>query len=124
VERLGVGRSIPHARICARAVADFLAAGDGYRQADARLHLAIADAAGSSLLTASVVEARVRLADLLDAIPMLDANLAHANAQHARIVEAILAGRPAEARAAMEEHAGGTAALLRGFLADLDTARP
>src|ERR1700761_6670142 len=42
-----------------------------YRQADTRLHLAIADAAGSPLLTASVVEARVQLVDLLNAIPML-----------------------------------------------------
>lgn len=89
---------------------------ESYRQADSRLHLAIAEAAGSTLLTASVVEARVRLVDLLNAIPMLEANLVHANAQHVRIVEAILAGNPDEARSAMDEHAEGTAALLRGFL--------
>jgi len=88
----------------------------GYRQADTRLHLAIADAAGSPLLTASVVEARVRLVDLLNAIPMLSANLEHSNVQHARIVNAILAGDPDRARRAMEEHVAGTAALLRGFL--------
>jgi DNA-binding FadR family transcriptional regulator len=88
----------------------------GYRQADTRLHLAIADAAGSPLLTASVVQARVRLVDLLNAIPMLRRNLDHANAQHARIVHAILAGDPDRARRAMEEHVAGTAALLRGFL--------
>jgi GntR family transcriptional regulator, transcriptional repressor for pyruvate dehydrogenase complex len=88
----------------------------GYRQADTRLHLAVADAAGSPLLTASVVEARVRLVDLLNAIPMLSANLDHSNVQHARIVNAILAGDPNRARHAMEEHVAGTAALLRGFL--------
>jgi DNA-binding FadR family transcriptional regulator len=88
----------------------------GYRQADTRLHLAIADAAGSPLLTASVVTARVRLVDLLNAIPMLPRNLDHANVQHARIVHAILAGDPDRARRAMEEHVAGTAALLRGFL--------
>jgi DNA-binding FadR family transcriptional regulator len=88
----------------------------GYRQADTRLHLAIADAAGSPLLTASVVQARVRLVDLLNAIPMLRRNLEHANAQHARIVHAILNGSPDRARRAMEEHVAGTAALLRGFL--------
>jgi GntR family transcriptional repressor for pyruvate dehydrogenase complex len=88
----------------------------GYRQADTRLHLAIADATGSPLLTASVVEARVRLVDLLNAIPMLSANLEHSNVQHARIVNAILAGDPDRARRAMEEHVAGTAALLRGFL--------
>jgi GntR family transcriptional repressor for pyruvate dehydrogenase complex len=89
-----------------------------YRQADTRLHLAIADAAGSPLLTASVVEARVLLVDLLNAIPMLETNLEHANSQHARIVRAILAGDPERARHAMEEHMAGTAALLRGFLAE------
>jgi GntR family transcriptional repressor for pyruvate dehydrogenase complex len=88
----------------------------GYRAADTRLHLAIAEAAGSPLLTASVVEARVRLVDLLNAIPMLAPNLDHANVQHARIVHAILAGDANRARHAMEEHVAGTAALLRGFL--------
>jgi DNA-binding FadR family transcriptional regulator len=90
----------------------------GYRQADTRLHLAIADAAGSPLLTASVVEGRVRLVDLLNAIPMLETNLEHANLQHASIVRAILAGDPERARHAMEEHVAGTAALLRGFLGE------
>ena len=90
----------------------------GYRKADTRLHLAIADAACSPLLTASVVEARVRLVDLLNAIPMLSKNLDHANVQHAGIVRAILAGDPDRARHAMEEHVAGTAALLRGFLSD------
>jgi GntR family transcriptional repressor for pyruvate dehydrogenase complex len=92
---------------------------EGYRQADTRLHLAIADAAGSPLLTASVVEARVRLVDLLNAIPMLGTNLDHANVQHASIVRAILAGDPDRARHAMEEHVAGTAALLRGFLGEI-----
>src|SRR6266496_5853698 len=95
----------------------------GYRQADTRLHLAIADAAGSAMLTASVVEARVQLVDLLNAIPMLQRNLAHANVQHASIVRAILAGDPDRARRAMEEHVAGTAALLRGFLGETLLAR-
>jgi GntR family transcriptional regulator, transcriptional repressor for pyruvate dehydrogenase complex len=95
------------------------AVGTSYRQADTRLHLAIADAAGSPLLTESVVEARVRLVDLLNAIPMLERNLEHANVQHASIVRAILAGDPERARRTMEEHVAGTAALLRGFLAEL-----
>ena len=90
----------------------------GYRPADTRLHLAIADAAGSPMLTASVVEARVQLVDLLNAIPLLGRNLEHANVQHASIVRAILAGDPDRARRSMEEHVAGTAALLRGFLGD------
>jgi len=102
---------------CLAAMAD--AGPFGYRQADTRLHLAIADAAGSPLLTASVVEARVRLVDLLNAIPMLERNLEHADVQHTAIVRAILAGDPEKARRTMEEHVAGTAALLRGFLGDV-----
>jgi DNA-binding FadR family transcriptional regulator len=96
----------------------------GYRPADTRLHLAIADAAGSPLLTASVVEARVRLVDLLNAIPMLERNLEHANVQHTAIVRAILAGDPERARRTMEEHVAGTAALVRGFLGDVLNSLP
>src|SRR5579859_4034796 len=104
----------------AECLADMTDAGSfGYRQADTRLHLAIADAAGSPLLTASVVEARVRLVDLLNAIPMLERNLEHANVQHTAIVRAILSGDPEKARRIMEEHVAGTAALLRGFLGDV-----
>jgi len=40
----------------------------GYRPADTRLHLAIADAAGSPMLTASVVEARVQLVELVSGL--------------------------------------------------------
>jgi GntR family transcriptional repressor for pyruvate dehydrogenase complex len=65
-----------------------------------------------------VVEARVQLVDLLNAIPMLSRNLEHANVQHTSIVRAILAGDPDRARRAMEEHVAGTAALLRGFLGE------
>ena len=97
----------------------YVCGSSGYRPADTRLHLAIADAAGSPMLTASVVEARVQLVDLLNAIPMLQRNLEHANVQHASIVRAILAGDPERARRAMEEHVAGTAALLRGFLGDI-----
>jgi GntR family transcriptional repressor for pyruvate dehydrogenase complex len=96
----------------------------GYRQADTRLHLAVAEAAGSAMLTTAVVEVRVHLVDLLNAIPMLERNLVHSNRQHAAIVQAILAGDPARARRAMEEHVDGTAALLRGFLGGAGAGDP
>lgn len=87
-----------------------------YRRKDSRLHLAIAEAAASPTLTSAVADVRVRLNELLDAIPLLDTNLDHSNAQHAAIVEKILTGDPAGARDAMAEHLDGTASLLRGFL--------
>jgi GntR family L-lactate dehydrogenase operon transcriptional regulator len=87
-----------------------------YRRKDSRLHLAIAQATGSPSLTSAVADARMRINELLDEIPLLPPNIEHSNAQHAVIVEAILGGDPAAARQAMTEHLAGTAALLRGFL--------
>lgn len=87
-----------------------------YRRRDSRLHLAIAEAAGSASLTTAVADVRTRVNELLDAIPLLAANIEHSNAQHRAIVDAILAGDAPAARHAMAEHLDGTAALLRGFL--------
>lgn len=89
-----------------------------YRQADSRLHLALAEAAGSASLLNAVAEVRDRVNRLLDSIPLLATNLAHANRQHAAVVAAVLAGDGPRARAAMLDHLEGTAALLRGLLPD------
>jgi DNA-binding FadR family transcriptional regulator len=87
-----------------------------YRRRDSRLHLAIAEVTASTLLTTAVADVRIRVNELLDAIPLLAANIEHSHAQHRRIVERILAGSPGGARKEMAEHLDGTAALLRGFL--------
>ncbi len=87
-----------------------------YRPVDSRLHLAIVALVGSPSLSAAVCDNRMRLNDLLDAIPLLTPNIAHSRSQHVRIVHAILKGRPTAARAEMAAHLEGTAALLRGFL--------
>jgi DNA-binding FadR family transcriptional regulator len=87
-----------------------------YRRLDSRFHLAVAEAAGSASLTAAVAQARMRVNTLLDAIPVLERNMAHSEEQHHRIVAAIQAGDRAAARLAMAEHLAATAALLRGFL--------
>jgi GntR family transcriptional regulator, transcriptional repressor for pyruvate dehydrogenase complex len=86
------------------------------RVADSRLHLAIAALGGSTSITAVVADVQMRLDELLRAIPVIPANIAHSDSQHAAIVEAILGGLSDRARSEMEEHVDGTAALLRGFL--------
>ena len=86
------------------------------RLADCRLHMAIAAAGESTSVAAVVADVQMRLTELLRAIPVLPANIAHSDRQHAAIVAAILAGQPEVARAEMEEHVDGTAALLRGLL--------
>lgn len=101
--------------LAALAEADTLDLAD-YRRRDSRLHLAIAEVTASALLTTALADVRIRVNELLDAIPLLEVNLEHSNAQHRLIVERILGGEPAAARDAMAEHLDGTAALLRGFL--------
>jgi DNA-binding FadR family transcriptional regulator len=88
-----------------------------YRRLDTLFHLSIAELTGSSLLAAACTDARMRLNDLLNAIPVLRRNIAHTAGQHAAIVDAILAGDAELARRAVSEHLEGTGALLRGFLA-------
>jgi DNA-binding FadR family transcriptional regulator len=83
---------------------------------DSRLHLSIAAASGSASVAAAVADVQLRLDQLLAAIPVIRRNLDHSDAQHTRIVDAILGGDPDGARARMEEHCDGTAELLRGLL--------
>jgi DNA-binding FadR family transcriptional regulator len=89
---------------------------DDYRRLDSRLHLAIAEAAGSPSLVPLVAENRMRLNGLLDQIPLLSRNIAHSDEQHEAIVMAILAGDGEAAGTAMRAHVAGSAALLHGFL--------
>ena len=87
-----------------------------HRQADSRLHLAIASVTASPMTVRSVTEVQSCLHDLLQAIPVLEVNIEHSTRQHRAIVKAILAGEPTKARRAMEQHCDDTAALLRGLL--------
>ncbi len=89
---------------------------DDYRRLDTAFHLSIAELTGSALLATTCADARSRISDLLNAIPMLQVNLDHAAVQHQAIVDAILAADPDAARRAVTEHLEGTAALLRAFL--------
>lgn len=93
-----------------------------YRPKDARFHVAIAEVTGSPSLAAAVGDARARVSDLLDRIPLLEPNLEHSNRQHQRIVDAILRGDPEEAFQAVHDHLEGTASLLHGFLGPPDAA--
>jgi DNA-binding FadR family transcriptional regulator len=87
-----------------------------YRRLDTLFHLSIAELSGSSLLAAACTDARMRLNDLLNAIPVLQRNIDHTAGQHTAIANAILAGDAERARRAVAEHLEGTGALLRGFL--------
>jgi DNA-binding FadR family transcriptional regulator len=117
-EALAIGGISPDGRAALLArLADVNGAGpQDYRRLDTLFHLSIAELTGSSLLLAACTDARLRLNDLLNAIPVLQRNIDHTAIQHCAIVTAILAGDAPTARAAVTEHLAGTGALLRGFL--------
>jgi DNA-binding FadR family transcriptional regulator len=87
-----------------------------YRRTDSRLHLTFGELAGIPSLLPLLADVRDRANALLDEIPLIEPNIAHSNAQHEAIVQAVLRGDPDAARRAMREHLDGTAALLRAFL--------
>ena len=87
-----------------------------HRQADSRFHLTLASVTGSPHVVQSVTAVQADLHEMLLAIPVLAANIAHSDRQHAAVVRAVLSGRPDRARTAMEEHCDDTAALLRGLV--------
>jgi DNA-binding FadR family transcriptional regulator len=109
--------SAPREILLARLTEVNAASPQDYRRLDTLFHLSIAELTGSSLLTAACADARMRLNDLLNAIPVLRRNIDHTAGQHTAIVMAILAGEADAARHAVAEHLEGTAALLRAFLA-------
>jgi DNA-binding FadR family transcriptional regulator len=114
----GDGQVAGSRRVLAARLADVNGASpQDYRRLDTLFHLSIAERTGSSLLTAACTDARMRLNDLLNAIPVLQRNIDHTAGQHTAIVAAILAGDAERARRAVAEHLNGTGALLRGFLA-------
>jgi DNA-binding FadR family transcriptional regulator len=117
-EALAIGGISPDGRTALLArLADVNGASpQDYRRLDTLFHLSIAELTGSSLLLAACTDARLRLNDLLNAIPVLQRNIDHTAIQHRVIVTAILAGDAPAARAAVTEHLAGTGALLRGFL--------
>lgn len=99
------------------ALAELEGAGpDDYRRLDSRLHLTIAELAGVPSLLPLVAESRMRVNALLDDIPLLPRNIAHADEQHRALVTAILTGRPEEAATLTSEHVRASATLLRAFL--------
>jgi len=91
---------------------------DSFRQLDSRLHLLIAECAGIPSLLRAVADVRIRLNQLLDLIPLLSMNLDHGHEQHRHLVEAVIAGRVADAELVAAEHLAGTESLLRGFLGE------
>jgi DNA-binding FadR family transcriptional regulator len=106
-ERAGPAQrdAIAEAAVAAeRAVGTFSA----FRLADARFHIAIAEASGSRRLVAAETQIQVEIAEMLRFVPGPRLARAVSGASHDPIVAALAAGDATAAQIAMTRHAEGT----------------
>jgi GntR family transcriptional regulator, transcriptional repressor for pyruvate dehydrogenase complex len=87
-----------------------------YRQADIRLHVGLAEAAGSPSLVRAMTEVQGAMSDLIAYIAHPPQVLASSNAQHRRLLAAVREGDALRAVKAMTEHLQGTEHVLAGLL--------
>ncbi|KWX67215.1 FadR/GntR family transcriptional regulator [Mycobacterium sp. NAZ190054] len=88
-----------------------------YRQADARLHLTIAQMSKVPSLSAGIIEVQSLLHPFISLIPTMDATVQRSYVQHESIVAAIIDGDASTARALMAEHVSGVTRLINEMLA-------
>jgi DNA-binding FadR family transcriptional regulator len=88
----------------------------GYRQADVRFHIGLAEATHSPRLVALATEAQGAMTDLISYIAHPPEILQHANAQHAQLLSRIRAHDGDAAVRIMAEHLRGTEHVLAGLL--------
>lgn len=87
-----------------------------YRAADVRFHIGLAEATGSPRVVTAMTDVQALMTDLIAHIAHPPQVLAHANAQHARLLSAIRAGDPGHAVSVMGDHLRGTEHVLAGLL--------
>jgi GntR family transcriptional repressor for pyruvate dehydrogenase complex len=87
-----------------------------YRQADIRLHVGLAEAAGSASLVRSTTEVQGAMTDLIAYIAHPPQVLASSNAQHRKLLAAVRKRDAQRAMRAMADHLQGTEHVLAGLL--------
>jgi GntR family transcriptional repressor for pyruvate dehydrogenase complex len=87
-----------------------------YRQTDIRLHVGLAEAAGSPGLVRATTEVQGAMTDLIAYIAHPPQVLASSNAQHRRLLAAVRKGDAQRAMRAMADHLQGTEHVLAGLL--------
>jgi DNA-binding FadR family transcriptional regulator len=88
----------------------------GYRQADVRWHIGLAEASGSQRLVAAMTEAQGLMSDLIAYIAHPPELLAWTNQQHAKMLTAVRKRDGERAMRIMVEHLQGTEHVLAGLL--------
>jgi GntR family transcriptional regulator, transcriptional repressor for pyruvate dehydrogenase complex len=94
------------------AAADF----EEYRRADVRFHIAIAQATGVARIVALMTEVQAEVTELIAHIAHPPRVLRHANADHARLTEALARGDRDRAARVLRLHLEGTEHILAGLM--------
>jgi DNA-binding FadR family transcriptional regulator len=89
-----------------------------YRQADIRLHVGLAEAAGSPGLVRATTEVQGAMTDLIAYIAHPPQVLASSNAQHRKLLAAVRKHDTQRAMREMADHLQGTEHVLAGLLPD------
>ena len=89
---------------------------DAYRQADVRFHIGLAEATGSARLVAAATESQGEMTDLISHIPHPPEVLAHSNAQHAKLLNAVRTHDVPRALGIVADHLHGTEHILAGLM--------
>lgn len=120
VAMLAAERATPQAlealKTLVDAMSDQVTDFEAYRQTDVRLHVGLAQAAGSPRLVTAMTEAQGEMTDLIAYIAHPPEVLAWANGQHARLLAAVGRGDALSAAREMSEHLRGTEHVLSGLL--------
>ncbi len=87
-----------------------------YRQLDIRFHVGLAEATGSQRLVVHMARCQGAMSDLIHHIAHPPQVLAHANAQHARLLAAMRARDVGATVQTMTDHLQGTQHILAGLL--------
>lgn len=87
-----------------------------YRRADVRFHIGLAETAHSPRLVAAMTDVHAQLTDLLAYIAHPPEVLAHANAQHERLLRLLRRRDRARALRLIREHIEGTEHILAGLI--------
>jgi GntR family transcriptional regulator, transcriptional repressor for pyruvate dehydrogenase complex len=101
---------------CVTAMDESLEDFAGFRQADVRWHIGLAEAAGSPRLVAAMTEAQGQMSDLIAYIPHPPELLAWTNQQHAKMLTEVRKRQGDRAMRIMAEHLKGTEHVLAGLL--------
>jgi GntR family transcriptional regulator, transcriptional repressor for pyruvate dehydrogenase complex len=91
----------------------------GYRRADVRFHIGVAEACHSPRLVAAMTEVQGQMTELISRIPHPDEVLTRSNAQHRRLVELLRRNDVGHAVELMREHCAGTEHILAGLMPDV-----